>query len=149
MSVKPHPEDGPQPPRGDHAPDQGSEISASDRERLQQVHADPDQLNQESREQGSRRAEGVNDPSHAFERPEDRAHGRHGKGFSDESMQNDEQATDTGDDRQLRTAGGGGDQAPDPNKFRENSAGRMGGPGWGNEQAGGSSVDRRPNDTSA
>ncbi|MGZ8375757.1 MAG: hypothetical protein ACXWZS_00515 [Gemmatirosa sp.] len=72
-----------------------------------------------------------------------RAHGAHGKGGGEEQL-NDEQAVDTGDNRQLRTAGGGGDKAPDPKKFRENSEGRMGGPGWGNEQAGGSSVDRRP-----
>jgi hypothetical protein len=150
MSVKPHPEDGPQPPRGDHAPDQGERISADDRERLQRVHADPEQLNQESREQGARRAEGVNDPSHARQQPEDRAHGRHGKGFGDESVPpQDEQATDTGDDRQLRTAGGGGNQPPEPNAFRENSEGRMGGAGWGSEQVGGSTVDRRPDSRNA
>ena len=150
MSVKPHPEDGPQPPRGDHAPDQGQQISADDRERLRQVHADPDQLNEESRQQGARRAEGVNDPSHAFETPEQRAHGRHGKGFSDETVEeSDEQATDTGDDKQLRTAGGGGNQPPEPNAFRENSEGRMGGAGWGSESVGGSTVDRRPKDGNA
>ena len=148
MSVHPHPEKGPQPPRGDHAPEQDSQISASDRERLQQVHADPDQLNRESREQDAQRAQGVNDPNHYQQDAQQKAHGTHGKGFSDEQLV-DEQAVDTGDDRQLRTAGGGGDKAPDPNKFRENSAGRMGGPGWGNEAAGGSSVDRRPDDSNA
>jgi hypothetical protein len=148
MSVHPHPEGGPRPERGDHNPDEGQQISASDRERLQQVHADPDQLNREAREQDSRRGQGVNDPNHYAGRPEDFSHGRHGKGFGDEEVVN-EKAVDTGDDRQLRTAGGGGDQAPDPNKFRENSAGRMGGPGWGNEQAGGASVDRRPDDSNA
>ena len=33
-----------------------------------------------------------------------------------------------------------------PDRMRENSAGRMGGAGWGSEQVGGSSVDRRPPD---
>ena len=74
-----------------------------------------------------------------------KAHGAHGKGFSDEQLV-DEQATDTGDDAQLRRAGGGGDQAPDPDKFRENAPGRTGGAGWGSEAAGGSVVDRRPPD---
>jgi hypothetical protein len=74
-----------------------------------------------------------------------KAHGAHGKGFSDEQLV-DEQATDTGDDAQLRRAGGGGDQAPDPDKFRENAPGRMGGAGWGSEAVGGSVVDRRPPD---
>ncbi|MDF1502321.1 hypothetical protein [Roseisolibacter sp. H3M3-2] len=115
MSVKPHPEAGGPPPRGDHVPG--------------------------GRDDGQQQAGGG--------RPEDFAHGRHGKGDSRESMRNDEQATDTGDDRQLRTAGGGGDQAPDPNAFRENSEGRMGGAGWGSEQVGGSTVDRRPDDRNA
>lgn len=114
MSVKPHPEDGPRPPRGDHATDRGAST-----------------------------------PAKAGGRPEDHAHGRHGKGASDESMVDDEQATDTGDDRQLRTAGGGGNQPPDPNAFRENSEGRMGGAGWGSEQVGGSTVDRRPDSRNA
>jgi hypothetical protein len=74
-----------------------------------------------------------------------KAHGAHGKGFSDEQRV-DEQATDTGDDAQLRRAGGGGDQAPNPDKFRENASGRAGGAGWGSEQVGGSVVDRRPPD---
>jgi hypothetical protein len=77
---------------------------------------------------------------------ERKAHGAHGKGFSDEQLV-DEQATDTGDDPQLRRAGGGGDQAPDPDKFRDNASGRMGGSGWGSEQVGGSVVDRRPPDS--
>ena len=76
------------------------------------------------------------------------AHGTHGKGGSDEQL-NDPQAVDTSDDKQLRTAGGGGNQPPEPNAFRENSEGRMGGPGWGSEAAGGSSVDRRPKDSNA
>ena len=79
---------------------------------------------------------------------ESRAHGTHGKGDDRERLL-DEQAVDTGDDPQLRNAGGGGNRAPEPNAFRENSEGRMGGPGWGSEGAGGSSVDRRPNDRSA
>ena len=148
MSVHPHPEGGPRPERGDHNPDQGQQISDADRERLQAVHADPDQLNRESRDQASHRAEGVNDPEHYRQDASQKAHGTHGKGFSDEQLV-DEQAVDTGDDKQLRTAGGGGNKAPEPNAFRENSEGRMGGPGWGNEAAGGSSVDRRPTDGNA
>ena len=91
-------------------------------------------------------ANDVNNPRHSLLSAEERAHGAHGKGFMDEQRADDEQATDTGDDAQLRRAGGGGDQAPDPNKFRENAAGRMGGAGWGSEQVGGSVVDRRPPD---
>jgi hypothetical protein len=109
-----------------------------------------ERMNREAREQDARSAHprpsgDVNDPQHYKDGHAERAHGTHGKGFMDEQLV-DEQAVDTGDDPQLRTAGGGGDQAPDPNKMRENSAGRMGGPGWGNEQAGGSAVDRRPPD---
>ena len=88
---------------------------------------------------------GMDQSEHASQGADDRAHGAHGKGFMDEKL-NDEQATDTGDDAQLRRAGGGGDQAPDPQKFRENAAGHMGGAGWGSEQVGGSVVDRRPPD---
>ncbi len=157
MSVRPHPEKGPAPERGDHATEphddrQHTSPSEQDRDRLRQVHADPDQINEEAQEQRQRReaaghgqmaANGVNDPDHYKLAPESRAHGTHGKGFSDEELF-DEQAVDTGDDAQLRRAGGGGDQPPEPNAFRENSEGRMGGPGWGNEQAGGASVDRRP-----
>jgi hypothetical protein len=33
--------------------------------------------------------------------------------------------------------------------MRDNSAGRMGGPGWGSEQVGGSTVDRRRDDSNA
>ena len=160
MSVHPHPERGPAPQVGDHNPQGGrdaadtheAQAGGADRERLRQVHADPEQINAEAREQAARRGsveDAVNDPGHYRLRPEQRAHGTHGKGFSDEARVDDEQAVDTGDDPQLRTAGGGGDQAPDPNRFRENSEGRMGGPGWGNEQAGGSSVDRRPRDGGA
>jgi hypothetical protein len=86
----------------------------------------------------------LNDKRHALLSAEERAHGVHGKGFMDEKRTDDEQATDTGDDAQLRRSGGGGDQAPDPNRFRENAAGHMGGAGWGSEQVGGSVVDRRP-----
>ncbi len=86
----------------------------------------------------------LNDPRHSRLSAEERAHGSHGKGFMDEKRTDDEQATDTGDDAQLRRAGGGGDQAPDPQRFRENAAGHMGGAGSGSEQVGGSVVDRRP-----
>ena len=93
----------------------------------------------------SRPNEGTHGADHASQSAANKAHGTHGKGRSEELL-DDPQATDTGDDAQLRRAGGGGDQAPDPNKFRENSAGRMGGAGWGSEQVGGSVVDRRPPD---
>jgi endonuclease-3 len=73
-----------------------------------------------------------------------RAHGTHGKGGSEELL-DDPQATDTGDDAQLRRAGGR-DEPPSPDKFRDNAVGRMGGAGWGSEQVGGSTVDRRPPD---
>lgn len=111
-------------------------------------------MNEESRAQLAQspapKASGdVNDPEHYRDGLAERAHGTHGKGFMDERRRDDEQAVDSGDDAQLRTAGGGGDQAPDPQKFRENSEGRMGGPGWGNEAAGGSSVDRRPREGNA
>ena len=115
MSVHPKPENAPQPPRGDHAA--------------------PDERQRDPDTQTSSHGSGASADAHA--------HGAHGKGGSEELLV-DPQAVDTGDDPQLRTAGGGGDQAPDPNKFRENSEGRMGGPGWGSEAAGGSSVDRRP-----
>jgi endonuclease III len=90
----------------------------------------------------------VNDPRHAHDSQDQRAHGTHGKGFMDERRADDEQATDTGDDAQQRRAGGGGDQAPDPNRFREQGekGGHLGGSGWGSEQVGGSVVDRRPPD---
>ena len=78
----------------------------------------------------------------------DRAHGTHGRGDAEERLV-DEQAVDTGDDPQLRRAGGGGDQPPSPTKMRDNAEGRMGGPGWGSEAAGGSSVDRRRDDSNA
>lgn len=146
------------PDAADHVPQDGRQAegagarSADERDRLRSLHADPDQRNAEARQQAARREGGedsVNDPEHYRLSQGDRAHGTHGKGFTDESRRADEQAVDTGDDPQLRTAGGGGDRAPDPRKFVENSEGRMGGPGWGNEQAGGSSVDRRPRDGSA
>ena len=119
-----------------------------------QFEQDVERMNREVREQDARSASpkasgDVNDRGHYRDGHAERAHGTHGKGFMDEARRDDEQAVDTGDDPQFRTAGGGGDQAPDPNRMRENSEGRMGGPGWGNEQAGGSSVDRRPRDGSA
>ena len=86
-----------------------------------------------------------NDEGRASEGADSKAHGAHGKGRNEERLI-DEQATDTGDDAQLRRAGGGGDRAPEPNAFRENAPGRMGGAGWGSEAAGGSVVDRRPPD---
>jgi hypothetical protein len=154
MSVHPHPEKGPAPERGDHAPQgehttdgRAGEISASDRERLQSVHADPDQLNAEAREQAARRnsvADDVRNPEHYKLTPEERAHGTHGKGFSDEARLDDEVAVDSGDDPQFRRGGAGRDEAPDPTKFAKNAEGRMGGPGWGSESVGGSAVDRRP-----
>lgn len=98
------------------------------------------------REPGRRPADDVNDPEHYRTSAASRAHGTHGRG-GDEELLADEQATDTGDNPQLRRAGGGGDQAPDPNKFRENSPGNMGGAGWGSESVGGSVVDRRPDDS--
>jgi hypothetical protein len=97
-------------------------------------------------EPGKRPSDDVNDPEHYRMSAASRAHGTHGKGGTEELLV-DEQATDTGDNPQLRRAGGGGDQPPEPNAFRENSPGNMGGPGWGNEQAGGSTVDRRPDDS--
>ena len=156
MSVHPHPEQGPPPDRGDHNPQGGQPAaagpSAADHERLRSVHADPDQLNAEAREQAARResvTDDVQNPEHFRLAPEDRAHGTHGKGFSGESRQNDEVAVDSGDDPQFRHGGASPNEAPDPTKFADNSAGRMGGPGWGNEQVGGSAVDRRPKDKAA
>jgi endonuclease-3 len=159
MTVHPHPEKGPAPARGDHAPEgaettQGrpGEISAADRERLAGVHADPDQLNAEAREQAARRgsaADDVRNPEHYKLSPEERAHGTHGKGFSDEGRRDDEVAVDSGDDPQLRRGGAGRNEAPDPAKFADRAEGRMGGPGWGSEQVGGSTVDRRPDDSHA
>src|SRR5207302_7414290 len=88
----------------------------------------------------------LNDPQHANLSAGQRAHGTHGKGSVDEEL-NDPQATDTGDDAQLRRAGGGGDRPPTPDKFRDQATGHMGGAGWGSEAAGGSVVDRRPPDS--
>jgi endonuclease-3 len=159
MSVHPHPEQGPAPERGDHAPQgaqstdgRAGEIAPADRERLRSVHADPDQLNAEAREQAARRnspADDVRNPEHYQLSPEERAHGTHGKGFSDEARLDDEVAVDSGDDPQFRRGGAGRNEAPDPKQFAENAEGRMGGPGWGSEQVGGSTVDRRPNDSHA
>lgn len=70
------------------------------------------------------------------------AHGTHGRGDSREVM-NDEKAVDSGDRQASRRGGSGPDEAPDPKQFAEQLEGRMGGAGWGNESAGGSSVDRR------
>ena len=97
---------------------------------------------------GQRPSDDVNDPEHYKMSAASKAHGTHGRGGTEEGLL-DEQAVDTGDDAQLRRAGGGGDQPPSPTKMRDNSAGRMGGPGWGSEAAGGSSVDRRPDDSNA
>ncbi|HEY0780340.1 MAG TPA: hypothetical protein VGD56_20455 [Gemmatirosa sp.] len=159
MPVHPHPDAAPAPERGDHSTQGGSpaqpehgEITAADHERLRRVHADPDQLNAEAREQAAKRQapdDDVQNPEHYRLAPEDRAHGTHGKGFSDENRANDEVAIDSGDDPQFRHGGASPDEAPDPTKFAKNSDGRMGGPGWGNEQVGGSTVDRRPNDSHA
>jgi hypothetical protein len=159
MSVHPHPEKGPAPERGDHAPQgerttdgRAGELSAADHERLASVHADPDQLNAEAREQAARRnspADDVQNPEHYKLSPEERAHGTHGKGFSDEARLDDEVAVDSGDDPQFRRGGAGRNEAPDPTKFADNAEGRMGGPGWGSESVGGSTVDRRPNDSHA
>jgi endonuclease III len=77
-----------------------------------------------------------------------KAHGTHGKGDAREEL-HDEVAVDTGDNPQSRRGGAGPNEAPDPAKFAKNSEGRMGGPGWGSEAAGGSSVDRRPQDKQA
>jgi len=159
MSVHPHPEKGPAPARGDHAPQgepttdgRAGALSAADHERLASVHADPDQLNAEAREQAARRnsvTDDVRNPEHYKLTPEERAHGTHGKGFSDEARLDDEVAVDSGDDPQFRRGGAGRDEAPDPTKFAKNAEGRMGGPGWGSESVGGSAVDRRPDDRSA
>lgn len=113
-----------------------------------QFEQDIARMNREAREQDARSAHpkpsgDVNDREHYRDGQAERAHGTHGKGFMDEQLV-DEQATDTGDDPQFRTAGGGGDQPPDPQRMKDNSAGRMGGPGWGSEAVGGSTVDRRP-----
>jgi hypothetical protein len=97
-------------------------------------------------EPDQRPSDDVNDPQHYKMSAASKAHGTHGRGGTEEELL-DEQAVDTGDDPQFRRAGGGGDQPPSPTKMRDNSAGRMGGPGWGNAQAGGSSVDRRPDDS--
>ena len=97
-------------------------------------------------EPGQRPTDGLDDPEHSRMSAASKTHGAHGKGRDDELLV-DEQATDTGDSPQLRRAGGGGDQAPDPNKFRERSAGNMGGAGWGSESVGGSVVHRRPDDS--
>ena len=77
-----------------------------------------------------------------------KAHGTHGKGDAREVLE-DEVAVDSGDDPQFRRGGAGRDEAPDPAKFAKNSEGRMGGAGWGSEGVGGSSVDRRPDDSGA
>jgi hypothetical protein len=91
----------------------------------------------------------VRNPDHHQLSAESRAHGAHGKGFSDEKRADDEVAVDSGDDPQFRRGGAGRDEAPDPKKFADNAEGRMGGPGWGSESVGGSAVDRRPNDSHA
>ena len=79
----------------------------------------------------------ANDPGHVRQQQEDRAHGTHGKGFSDEARVDDAPLT-TGDRDTLR-------QARDPERFKRTARkGNMGGAGWGNEAAGGSSVDKRP-----
>lgn len=159
MSVHPHPEAGPAPERGDHSTQNGSpsqpehgNISQADHERLASVHADPDQLNAEARQQAAQRQsapDDVRNPEHYKLSPEERAHGTHGKGFVDEGRANDEVAVDSGDDPQFRHGGASPNEAPDPKKFADQSAGRMGGPGWGSESVGGSAVDRRPNDSHA
>ena len=87
-----------------------------------------------------------NDPQTSHDSAERKAHGTHGRGDNEE-QRTDEQATDTGDNPQLRTAGGGGDQPPSPDAFRKQSTGNMGGSGWGSESVGGSVVDRRPDDS--
>lgn len=92
----------------------------------------------------NRPSDDVNDPEHYKMSAASKAHGAHGKGGNEELL-SDEQATDTGDDAQLRRAGPR-NEAPDPDKFRENAAGHTGGSGWGSEQVGGSVVDRRPPD---
>ena len=86
-------------------------------------------------EQGQRRS--TNEPGHVRQEHEDRAHGTHGKGFSDETRVDDAEIS-TGDRDTLR-------QAQDPESFKRTAEkGKMGGAGWGNEAAGGSSVDKRP-----
>ena len=94
-----------------------------------------------------RPSDDVNDPQHSRMSAASKAHGTHGRGGSEEELL-DEQAVDTGDDAQLRRAGGR-DEPPSPTRMRDNASGRMGGPGWGSEGAGGSSVDRRPDDSNA
>ena len=71
------------------------------------------------------------------------AHGTHGEGDSREEMRNDEQAVDSGDREPSRLGGSGPQEAPNPDEFAKQLEGRMGGAGWGNEAAGGSTVDRR------
>jgi hypothetical protein len=94
-----------------------------------------------------RPSDDVNDPEHYKMSAASKSHGVHGRGGSGENLL-DEQAVDTGDDQQLRRSGGR-DEPPSPARMRDNSEGRMGGPGWGNEQAGGSAVDRRRDDSNA
>jgi hypothetical protein len=129
MTVHPHPGAGPAPERGDHNLEGAQRAAAGERE-----------IDRPASEQPG----GVGGTGGAAAH----AHGTHGKGDSRESL-NDEVAVDTGDDPQSRHGGAGPDEAPDPTKFAKNSVGRMGGPGWGSEAAGGSAVDRRPNDKSA
>lgn len=94
-----------------------------------------------------RPADDVNDPRHYETSAASKAHGAHGRGGNEEELL-DEQATDTGDDQQLRRTGAR-DEPPSPARMRDNSEGRMGGAGWGSEAAGGSVVDRRPDDSNA
>jgi hypothetical protein len=114
------------------------------------VHADPDQLNAEAREQaaGARNSvDGRRAEPRALQALAREPRPRHARqGLLRRGRADDEVAVDTGDDRQARLGGAGPHDAPDPAKFEQNATGRMGGPGWGSEAAGGSAVDRRPAD---
>lgn len=122
MSVHPHPGAGPAPERGDH--------------------------NLEGAREAGRPASAAPDGDGGTGGAAAHAHGTHGKGDSRERL-HDEVAVDTGDDPQFRRGGAGPNEAPDPAKFAKHAEGRMGGAGWGSEAAGGSAVDRRPNDKRA
>ncbi len=117
MPVHPHRDAGPAPERGDHNPE-SAEASAQGTGNMPNP------------------GDGSTDGASVF------AHGTHGIGDSREAL-NDEQAVDSGDREQSRHGGAGPNDAPDPSKFAKQLDGRMGGAGWGNENVGGSAVDRR------
>lgn len=122
MPVHPHPNAGPAPERGDHNLEGAGQAASGESTAGTGHMPNP--------------GDGSTDGASVF------AHGTHGQGDSREAM-NDEKAVDSGDREQSRHGGAGPDDAPDPAKFGKQLDGRMGGPGWGSESAGGSAVDRR------